>query len=176
MGSCEKAALRARDTACPVPPPTPPPACGGPGLPFQRGSPELSRPLERTWSSRWLPGGGGGVPAALLPTLLLQQRSSCRPWGWQGEDALGFQVLGLSCTASVPPSCHPQSLCPAPDFAPSLVSPTEGKTPGPPLLASACSYLGLARGRQGTRWPPLPGDSPRAGQVSVQLSGESTPA
>ena len=67
MGSCEKAALRARDTACPVPPPTPPPACGGPGLPFQRGSPELSRPLERTWSSRWLPGGGGGCPLPSFP-------------------------------------------------------------------------------------------------------------
>lgn len=117
-----------------------------------------------------------GVPVALFPTLLLQQWSSCRLWGWQGEDALGFQVLGLSCTASVPPSCHPLSLCPALDFAPSLVSPTEGKTPGPSLSTSACSYLGLARGHQGTRWPPLPGDSPRAGQVSVRLPGESTPA
>ena len=67
-GSCgEKAARRARDTACPVPPPTPPPACGGPGLPFQRGPLKLSRPLERTWSSRWLPGGGGGCPLPSSP-------------------------------------------------------------------------------------------------------------
>lgn len=71
------------------------------------------------------------------------------------EDALG---LTDGFTAFVPPSHRPLSFCQALDFAPSLVPPTEGETPGP----SPAHTWDKGQGRQGTSWPPLPGDPPRA--------------
>lgn len=112
-GPCsEEAACRARDTACPAPPP----ACGGSGAgkqdrPFRGGPPELPWPLERTWGSSWLPGGGRAgarcplshrpSPARKFP----QARGRAMPWV--------PRALGLSDPF--------QRHCPCPTLLPTIV-------------------------------------------------------
>lgn len=88
MGPCdEEAARRARDTACRVLPPTRCPPVGAQGLESRAALSEgdlLSCPGLRKG-----PGGPAGcqevmglVPAALFPTVLLQQGRSRRPVQW----------------------------------------------------------------------------------------------
>lgn len=84
MGPCsEEAACRARDTACPAPPP----ACGGSGAgkqacPFRGGPPELPWPLERAWGSSWLPGGDGAGAHCPLSHRLSPARKFPQARGW----------------------------------------------------------------------------------------------
>lgn len=153
-----------------------PPACGGPGpgklgCPFRGGPSELPWLLGRICGSSWLP-GGGGAGACCPHSHSPPPRKFPRGGGGQclAFSGLWDQVSFRNTTFVLLPVYNPLAL------ARSLLSPAEGKDPGPLLSASACSRAARMMGTAERSGLPCPGTLEEQQSFSMPTSGNRASA